>query len=349
MHEAMLYEKLSNQRVRCRLCAHYCTIANGHKGLCQVRENRAGTLYTLVYGRTISQAGDPIEKKPLYHFHPGSRSFSIATPGCNFRCAWCQNWEISQMPREQHLIGGHSATPEQIVTKAQLAGCQSIAYTYTEPTIFFEYARDTAMLARAAGLANVFVSNGYLSEEALEMTKGWLDAANIDLKAFREETYQHHIGAHLQPVLDSLRRIKALGIWLEVTTLIVPGLNDDPQELKDLAEFLVKELGPDTPWHISRFFPCYMMQQTPPTPVATLHRAEEIGREAGLRHIYLGNVAEETNTFCPDCGQLLIRRVGFNVVENTLLPGGRCPDCEETVAGVGMAEADPQPSKLPHF
>lgn len=337
MHEAMLYDQLPEKRVRCRLCAHQCTIADGHKGLCQVRENRDGILYTLVYGRTISQAVDPIEKKPLYHFHPGSRSFSIATPGCNFRCEWCQNWEISQMPRERHLVGGHPALPEQIVTSAQRQGCRSIAYTYTEPTIFFEYARDTAMLARAAGLANVFVSNGYMTEETLDIAKDWLDAANIDLKAFRDETYRKHIGARLQPVLDSLQKIKQLGIWLEVTTLIVPGINDDPAELKELAEFIVCELGADTPWHVSRFFPHYKMGQTPPTQVATLHRAEELGRAAGLRHIYLGNVAEETNTFCPECGRLLIRRVGFGVVENSIQANGTCLDCEATIAGVGMA------------
>jgi pyruvate formate lyase activating enzyme len=316
---------------------HYCTVAEGHKGLCQVRQNRGGTLYTLVYGRTISQAVDPIEKKPLYHFHPGSDSFSIATPGCNFRCAWCQNWEISQRPRDQHLIGGQPASPEQIVAAAQRHGCRSIAYTYTEPTIFFEYARDTAMLARAAGLANVFVSNGYMTNEALDMARDWLDAVNIDLKAFREETYRRHIGARLQPVLDSLRRIKALGIWLEVTTLLVPGLNDDPQELKELTQFVRQELGADTPWHVSRFFPSYRMTQTPPTPVTTLHRAEEIGRAAGLRYIYLGNVTEETNTFCSGCGQLLIRRIGFDVVENHVAPDGRCAACGETLAGVGMA------------
>jgi len=337
MQEALLYQKLSDQRVRCRLCAHRCTVAEGHKGLCQVRQNRGGTLYTLVYGRTISQGVDPIEKKPLYHFHPGSRSFSIATPGCNFRCAWCQNWEISQMPREQHLIGGHPVSPEQIVTSVQGHGCRSIAYTYTEPTVFFEYARDTAKLARAAGLANVFVSNGYMTDEALDEARDWLDAANVDLKAFRDETYRRHIGARLQPVLDSLRRMKTLGIWLEVTTLIVPGLNDDPQELKELAEFVCHELGADTPWHVSRFFPCYQMQQTPPTPVTTLHRAAEIGREAGLHHIYLGNVAEETNTFCAECGELLIRRIGFDVVENHVAADSNCPECGETLSGIGMA------------
>ena len=337
MHEAMLYEQLPDKRVRCRLCAHHCTIADGHKGLCQVRENREGTLYTLVYGRTISQAVDPIEKKPLYHFHPGSLSYSIATPGCNFRCAWCQNWEISQMPRERHLIGGHPAAPGQIVADARRRSCRSIAYTYTEPTIFFEYAADTAHLTREAGLANVFVSNGYMTDEALEIAKDWLDAANIDLKAFRDDTYRKHIGAHLQPVLDSLQKMKQLGIWLEVTTLIIPGINDDPAELKELAEFLVSQLGTDTPWHVSRFFPSYQMNQAPPTPVKTLHLAEEIGRVAGLRHIYLGNVAEETNTLCPGCHRLLIRRVGFGVIENRIQADGTCPDCAASIAGVGMA------------
>jgi pyruvate formate lyase activating enzyme len=340
MKEALLYEKLADSRVRCRLCAHRCTIDEGHMGLCQVRENRGGTLYTLVYGRTISQAVDPIEKKPLYHFYPGSRSFSVATPGCNFRCAWCQNWEISQMPREQHLIGGQPATPDQLVASARRAGCRSIAYTYTEPTIFFEYCHDIARLARAAGLANIYVTNGYMTAEMLDSARPWLDAANVDLKAFRDETYRRHIGARLQPVLDSLQKMKALGIWVEVTTLVIPGINDDPAELRDLAGFLARELGPDTPWHISRFFPQYQMGQVPPTPVETLHRAEEIGRAAGLRYIYLGNVAEETNTFCPGCGGLLIRRRGFSVAENTLLPEGTCPDCGQAVPGVGMAGKD---------
>jgi pyruvate formate lyase activating enzyme len=337
MKEALLYDKLPENRVRCRLCAHRCTITDGHMGLCQVRENRGGTLYTLVYGRTISQAVDPIEKKPLYHFRPGSLSFSMATPGCNFRCEWCQNWEISQMPREQHLIGGQPATPEQIVDRARRAGCRSIAYTYTEPTIFFEYCHDTARLARAAGLANVYVTNGFMTPEMLDMARQWLDAANVDLKAFRDETYRRFIGARLQPVLDSLSKMKALGIWLEVTTLIIPGLNDDPEELRELAEFLHRELGPDTPWHISRFFPHYHMRQTPPTPIETLHQAEEIGRVAGLRYIYLGNVAEETNTFCPGCGNLLIRRIGFSVAENSLLADGTCPDCGEIVPGRDMS------------
>jgi pyruvate formate lyase activating enzyme len=270
MKEALLYDKLPENRVRCRLCAHCCSIADGHMGLCQVRENRGGTLYTLVYGRTISQAVDPIEKKPLYHFLPGSLSFSMATPGCNFRCEWCQNWEISQMPRDQHLLGGQPATPEQIVDRARRAGCRSIAYTYTEPTIFFEYCHDTARLARAAGLANVYVTNGFMTPEMLDMARHWLDAANVDLKAFRDETYRRFIGARLQPVLDSLSKMKALGIWLEVTTLIIPGLNDDPEELRELAEFLHRELGPDTPWPRSRFCrsrPCTQPKRSAARPV----------------------------------------------------------------------------------
>jgi pyruvate formate lyase activating enzyme len=340
MHEAMLYDKMPDNRVRCRLCAHRCIIDDGHRGICQVRENREGVLFTLVYGRTISQSVDPIEKKPLFHFYPGSRSFSIATPGCNFRCAWCQNWEISQMPRERHLIGGHPATPDQLVEEARRTGCRSIAYTYTEPTVFFEYAQDTARLARAAGLGNVFVTNGYMTCETLDIAVSWLDAANVDLKAFRDATYRRHIGARLQPVLDSLKKMKDLGIWLEVTTLVIPGLNDDPAELRELVEYIVRELGCDTPWHISRFFPGYRMRDVPPTPVATLRQAEEIGRTAGLRYIYLGNVSESADTLCPGCGRELIRRLGFQVVENAISRSGRCPACGESVAGVGMAGMD---------
>jgi len=339
MKEAMLYEKIQNNRVRCHLCAHQCTIDNGKKGLCLVRENRDGTLYTLVYGRTISQHVDPIEKKPLFHFYPGSTSYSIATPGCNFRCQWCQNWEISQMPREQHLIAGHEATPEQIVTAAQRAGCRTVAYTYTEPTIFFEYSYDTARLAHAAGLANIYVTNGYMSGEMLDTIKPFLDAANVDLKAFRDETYRKYVGARLQPVLDSLKRMKSLGIWLEVTTLVIPGINDDPAELKDAADFVKQELGADTPWHISRFFPHYKMMDVPPTPLATLHQAEKIGLEAGLHYVYVGNVPGEANTVCRNCGRLLIRRPDFGVAENHISLDGRCPDCGTAVAGVGLREA----------
>jgi len=334
--EALLYEKLSDNKVRCNLCAHRCVIFDGRKGVCQVRENRDGTLYTLVYGRVISQNVDPVEKKPLFHFYPGTRSYSMATPGCNFHCRWCQNWELAQMPRGHHLIAGYETTPEQIVIAAQRANCRSIAYTYTEPTIFFEYAYDTARLAHAAGLANVYVTNGYMTAQMLETFQPYLDAANVDLKAFRDETYRRYVGARLQPVLDSLKRMKALGIWLEVTTLVIPGINDDPAELRDAAEFVAYELGLDTPWHISRFFPAYEMTDVPPTPMATLRRAREIGLETGLHYVYVGNVPGEENTFCHQCGRLLIRRVGYRICENYVQLDGRCPDCGAPAAGVAM-------------
>ncbi|MFK5925001.1 MAG: AmmeMemoRadiSam system radical SAM enzyme [Desulfuromusa sp.] len=335
MKEALLFQKLDQNQVRCQLCAHYCVIASGKKGICQVRENRDGTLYTLVYGRTISQGVDPIEKKPLYHFYPGSRSFSIATPGCNFRCDWCQNWEISQMPREQHFIAGQELSPEGVVAAATRSSCRSIAYTYTEPTIFFEYSYDTARLAREAGIANVYVSNGYMSAEMLELFHPWLDAVNIDLKAFRDETYRKYVGARLQPVLDSLKRLFDYGVWLEVTTLVIPGINDDSLELQDIAEFIAAELGTDTPWHVSRFFPQYKMEQIPPTPPETLQRAVEIGRKAGLKYVYMGNLGSGIDTNCPTCGKLLIQRNRFGV-DNQINGEGCCPHCGETIAGVGI-------------
>jgi pyruvate formate lyase activating enzyme len=338
MKQAMLYEKLSDSRVRCHLCAHRCQIPEGRKGLCQVRENRGGILYTLVYGRTISRHVDPVEKKPLFHFYPSSTAYSIATPGCNFRCDWCQNWEISQMPRQQHLVAGYEATPEEIVVDAVRLGCRSIAYTYTEPTIFFEYSYDTARKASAAGLANIYVTNGFMTREMLEIFHPYLDAANIDLKAFRDRTYRRYVGARLQPVLDSLKTMKQMGIWLEVTTLVIPGLNDEEAELRDIAQFIAQELGSDTPWHISRFFPDYKLMDFPPTPLSTLNRAGEIGGEAGLKYIYIGNVLEEMrqNTVCPDCSQLLIRRHGFHVSLN-LIEEGCCPNCGLRIAGIGMA------------
>jgi pyruvate formate lyase activating enzyme len=335
--EAMLYEKLSDDRVRCNLCAHRCTIADGKLGVCQVRENEGGTLYTLVYGRTISQNVDPVEKKPLQHFYPGSTAYSIATPGCNLRCQWCQNASISQMVREQHAIMGSPASPEQIVAAARRAGCRSIAYTYTEPTIFFEYSYDIARLAHEAGIANVYVTNGYMTEDMIETFDPYLDAANVDLKAFRDETYRKYTGARLQPVLDSLKVMKRLGVWVEVTTLVVPTINDSAEELRDAARFVAQELGVETPWHISRFHPAYQMTNVPPTPVSTLRQAQEIGQEEGLRYVYVGNVPGEANTLCHECGRLLIRRSGYWILENNVQPDGSCPHCGTRVAGVGMA------------
>ena len=336
-HEALLYTAYVDGQVRCRLCAHQCLIPDGKLGVCQVRANQGGKLYTLVYGRAIAAHFDPIEKKPFYHFHPGSTAYSVATEGCNFRCRWCQNWEISQDPREQDRIRGEALPPERIVGTAQAHGSRSIAYTYTEPTVFFEYAYDTARLAHTTGLSNVFATNGYMSDEMLSAFWPFLDAANVDIKAFQDKTYKRFVGARLQPVLDAAKTMRALRIWLEVTTLIIPGINDDPAELRDLTRFIVDELGPGTPWHISRFFPAHQMTDRPPTPVETMKRAREIGREEGLFYVYFGNVArtEGQDTSCPGCGRILIHRVGLGAVTNHI-EDGRCPDCGLIVAGVGM-------------
>lgn len=336
MREAMLYDTLADKRVRCSLCAHRCAIGNGQRGICRVRENRGGTLYSMVYGRTVIQNVDPVEKKPLLHFCPGSRAYSIATPGCNFRCRWCQNWRISQLTSVRELTIGVEATPEEVVAAALDAGCRSIAYTYTEPTIFFEYAYDTARLAHAAGLSNIYVTNGFMTSEMLEIVHPYLDAANVDLKAFRDETYRRYVGAGLNPVLDTLKRLKSLGIWLEVTTLVIPGINDDSAELRDAAEFVYHELGADTPWHLSRFLPAYKMTDVPPTPMESLRRAKEIGLNSGLHYVYYGNLSGEANTLCHACGRVLVRRSGFRVEENRVAGGDRCPGCGTRVAGIGM-------------
>ena len=338
MKEAMLYEKLAGERVHCHLCAHECKIDEGRKGVCQVRENRRGTLYTLVYGRTIAKHVDPVEKKPLLHFYPGSRAYSVATPGCNFRCQWCQNAEISQMPRERHLVAGTEASPQDVVSSAVQNRCRSIAYTYTEPTVFFEYSYDIARTAHGEGLANIYVTNGFMTEKMLETFDPLLDAANVDLKAFRDETYREYVGGRLQPVLDSLRKMKDLGIWVEVTTLVIPDLNDDREELRDIASFVADELGPETPWHISRFRPAYEMRDRPPTPLTRLQEARDIGEAEGLRHVYVGNVPGEANTVCHACGETLIRRSGYRIVDNLVAEGSVCHNCGTTVDGVGMVE-----------
>jgi pyruvate formate lyase activating enzyme len=344
MKEALLYEKLDDQRVRCSLCAHRCTIAPGRKGVCLVRENQDGILYTLVYGIPLSQAVDPIEKKPLFHFYPGSTAFSIATAGCNFRCAFCQNADISQMPRDRGQILGRQASPEAVVQAAQRHGSQCIAYTYTEPTIFFEYSYDIARLAHAVDIASVYVTNGYMTHEMLDLFQGltddhdpWLDAANVDLKAFRDRTYKQVCGAQLQPVLDSLKHMKARGVWVEVTTLVVPDMNDSDGELRDIAEFIANELGAEVPWHVSRFHPDYKMYDRRATPPATLRRAYELGREAGLRYVYVGNMpgAHLEDTLCPNCGETVIGRWGFQVSQRHIRDG-KCTYCGTTIDGVGM-------------
>jgi len=337
MKEALLYQTLDKNKVRCNLCAHRCVIHPGKAGICIVRENINGILYTKVYGRTIAQHIDPVEKKPLYHFYPGSKAYSVATPGCNFRCRFCQNWDISQITNIEILESGQQATPEQIVWNAKNTGCKSIAYTYTEPTIFFEYSYDTARLAHEAGLKNIYVSNGYMTHEMLDIIRPYLDAVNIDLKAFRQETYRRIIGAKLQPVLDNLKKIKQIDIWLEVTSLIIPGINDDLKEIRDMANFVAVELGADVPWHISSFFPAYKMKDVPPTSIQTLQLAKEIGLEAGLNYVYIGNTSNtgDMNTKCPQCSYVLIERLNFGIIKNNIKEG-HCPNCGTQIAGVGL-------------
>lgn len=339
LREAMLWERLAptDLRVRCNLCAHRCVIPPGRKGACCVRENRDGVLYTLVYGSTIAQNIDPIEKKPLFHFQPGTRSFSIATVGCNFRCSFCQNWEISQEPRLEQQVLGRPATPLEIAEAARRAGCASVAYTYTEPTIYAEYALDTARAARKLGLRNVFVSNGYMTPELIDRMSGLIDGINVDLKAGRDEFYHKISGAALDPVLRNLKLLKAKGIWLEVTTLAIPGLNDREDELAWVARYLFDELGPDVPWHVSRFYPQYRMTDTPPTPARTLELAWRIGRDAGLRYVYVGNVPDHDSesTRCPHCNTVVVERHGYRT-HVAALRGGACTQCGAAIAGVEM-------------
>ena len=336
--EAYLYESIENKKVRCQLCHHRCVIKDQRRGICGVRENRDGMLHTQVFGKLIAQNIDPIEKKPLYHFLPGSLSYSIATVGCNFKCRFCQNADIAQMPSEkQGMIIGNPATPEQVVQAALRGNCKSISYTYTEPTVFFEFAYETARRAHTAGIRNVFVTNGYMTAEALEMIQPYLDAANVDLKAFGESYYKDLCGARLQPVKETLRLMKSSGVFVEVTTLIVPGLNDDRRELEQMTRFLIDDLGPETPWHLSRFHPTYRLTDRPPTPVETLLMARDIGLQAGLRYVYTGNVPgqESENTYCYQCGSLLVERWGFNIrryeIENSC-----CRYCNAPIDGQGL-------------
>jgi pyruvate formate lyase activating enzyme len=313
--------------VHCFLCAHHCRIEPADRGLCGVRENRDGTLYSLVYGCPLSAAIDPIEKKPLFHFLPGSLSLSIATVGCNFTCRFCQNAEISQMPRDHGRIQGTPFSPAAVVAHAVASDCASISYTYTEPTIFYEYARDCARSAVQAGLANVFVTNGYLTAEALSGLSGLLHAANVDLKSFSDDFYRTVVGARLRPVLETIRRMVAAGVWVEVTTLVIPGLNDSDDELTGLAGFLAS-VDRDLPWHVSRFHPAYELIDVESTPAGTIDRAVAIGAAAGLRYVYAGNLPghDTESTRCPACGATVIERRGF-AVQRARLRGASCGAC----------------------
>ena len=336
--EAVLWESVEDRKVRCRLCSFRCVIADGQLGHCQVRRNVGGTLVSLNYDKVCAANPDPIEKKPLFHFMPGTQSFSIAAVGCNFRCSFCQNWQISQMALEDGRLDGQAIAPDQIVAAAIRSGCKSIAYTYTEPTVFMELCCECGRLAKEQGLANVFVSNGYMTPEAIDFAADWLDGINVDLKAFDDRYYRGLCQARLQPVCDTIAHIvRNTDIWMEVTTLLVPDENDSEDELKQLAEFLVRDAGPDVPWHISRFHPQYKHLDSHVTPTESLQRAECIGKDAGLRYVYRGNVpgSRSESTFCYQCGRLLIERVGYRIGANHI-ENSQCPDCGTTIAGVQL-------------
>lgn len=332
MKEAYLYSKIKDNKVRCDLCSHRCVVEEGSKGICCVRENRNGILYTLVYRKLISENVDPIEKKPLFHFQPGSYSLSIATVGCNFKCFFCQNYQISQMPCDNGIVEGRDVSPEAIVNHALDYDCKSISYTYTEPTIYFEYALDTARIANKNGLKNIFITNGFMTPECIEMIAPYLNAANIDLKSFSEETYKEKIGGKLKPVLDNIKNMHKRKIWIEVTTLIVPGLNDSTDELKSIAGFLAN-IDKSIPWHLSAYHPQYK-SDLPPTPLNSIEAAIRIGKGAGLKYVYGGNIFSGgyEDTYCPDCNKKLIKRQGFSITGNNIR-NGDCKNCGKSIDG----------------
>ena len=336
MKLALLWEKLSNNAIRCQLCNHFCYIQNGSIGACGVRQNKDGKLYSLVWDKLVAVNIDPVEKKPLYHFLPGSQIFSIATVGCNFRCLFCQNFDISQDPKPpQRKVYGENWTPKQVVEQALKSGCRSIAYTYTEPTIFFEFALDTAKLAKKRGLKNVFVSNGYMSTEAAKMIAPYSNAINIDLKSFNPEFYRRISGGQLEPVLENIKLFYKSKILVELTTLIIPDHNDSNEELSQIAQFIAS-INPKIPWHISRFHPMYKMSDLSPTPTKTLKKAYQIGKKVGLSYIYVWappqaneEFFEIGDTFCPKCQKIVIDRKSWIPTLVNVDEKGRCKNCKE--------------------
>lgn len=335
MQEALFYQAESDRQVTCNLCSHRCRIKSGRRGICGVRENRDGTLFSLVYGVLVAENCDPVEKKPLFHFLPGSFSYSISTVGCNFRCLHCQNYNISQFPHDNDgQITGSKRSPADVVSAAERNGCRSISYTYVEPTIFYEFARDCSVLAHERGMKNIFVSNGYMTPEVTRDIAPLLDAINIDIKAYTDDFYKKVCKARLQPVLDNVRLMHELGVWVEVTTLIIPGWNDSEQELREIARF-IKGIDPGMPWHVSAFRPTYKMTDRPITPVATLKKAREIGIEEGLHYVFEGNVPGlgGENTFCPSCKAEIITRFGFSI-SSIKMENGKCPHCGEAIKGI---------------
>ena len=337
MKESILYTKLHDNKVQCNLCSHRCIISNSKKGTCGVRENKEGILYSLNYGKLAAQHIDPIEKKPLFHFYPGSLSYSIATAGCNFKCIFCQNFDLSQMPEQTNQISGQYVSPEEVVEQAIRHNCKSISYTYTEPAIYLDYALEVAKIAHQRNITNVFVTNGYFTPESLKEIAPYLDAANVDLKSFSDNFYKNLCSAKLQPVLDSIKLLKDSGVWIEVTTLLIPSKNDSNQEVQSIAEFITS-VDKDIPWHISAFYPTYKLLEIPPTPAKTLLNARQIGINAGLRYVYTGNIfSKDTETiYCYNCGEILIERFAYDIV-NKIDSNSSCPSCGTVITGRGLA------------
>ena len=353
LREAMYYERLKDGLVRCRLCPHECTLAEGQRGPCKVRANFGGTLRTLVYGRPVAlSAFDPIEKKPLFHVLPGTRAFSISTIGCNLGCIFCQNWETSQLSPEEGnhrfwigiakrdfpglIASTEEVAPAEIVKMAKETRCQSIAYTYTEASVYYEYMLETAKLAKKEGIKNLWVTCGYLNPKPLRELCKYIDAANVDLKGFTEEFYQTYCKGSLAPVLRTLKTLHEQDVWFEITNLVIPGANDDPETVRKMCRWIVKELGPDYPLHFSRFFPKYKLLDRPPTPLSTLKLCAAIAREEGVRFVYVGNVGEERgleHTVCPECGKVIVRRNVYIIDEN-YIKNGKCAHCGAKIPGI---------------
>jgi len=335
--EAMAYTKLNNNHVKCKLCPRACVIKSSKRGVCRVRENRDGTLFTLIYGLTTAESIDPVEKKPLFHFWPGSDTYSISTLSCTFFCPWCQNWEISQASPGE--VYAQELSPDEIIEKTLKSGSSSISYTYNEPLLWYEFIYDVSKLAKENKIHNILVTNGYITEEALSPLISYIDAANVDIKGFTEHFYRTYCKGDLESVLLATKLMKKEGVHVEVTNLIIPGINDSLDEIRQLSIWIRDSLGRDCPLHFSRFFPRYKMINRTPTPFETLLNAKKIAEEEGLQFVYIGNVpGEGENTYCPNCKHLLIRRMGFDVLKVDLANRNTCPKCGFRINVVGNAD-----------
>jgi pyruvate formate lyase activating enzyme len=333
--EAMFYKQLEGMKIKCQVCPKNCVVGDGERGFCGNKENRRGTYYTLVYGKAAALNIDPIEKKPLFHFLPASKALSVGTAGCNFDCKDCQNWEISQVRPEQidHPV---ALAPQAIVTKAPQYGATVIAYTYNEPTVFYEYMHDTARLGRQHGLKSVMISNGYMNREPMLKLAQYMDAIKVDLKGFTDDFYRKYCTGTIEPVKETIKRVKALGKWLEIVYLVVPTINDDSSLIGQTAAWIKKAVGAEVPLHFTRFQPNYQLTKLPPTPVATLENCRSIARAKGLRYVYVGNVPGHSgeHTYCAGCGKIVIKRRGYEILQRHVKANGACAFCGSKIPGV---------------